>query len=201
VDKKCLETFPLAFYAAQHWVDHAKYEDVVSRVQDGIEEIFNPSKPYLAAWTWIHGVNSNQVRETIQDLRGRPTPPRASALYYAVLCGFSWLADSLIVMHGENASIKCGNHRTPLHAASFKGHLDAARLLLAHGVNVNTTNNYNKTPLFSACNGGHLDVMRLLLEHGAKVDFNFRIGLLLHEASYSGRAVSSYVCYFSTTPM
>ncbi|KAF8463216.1 hypothetical protein DFH94DRAFT_659074, partial [Russula ochroleuca] len=26
VDKKRLETFPLAFYAAQHWVDHAKYE-------------------------------------------------------------------------------------------------------------------------------------------------------------------------------
>ena len=188
VDKKRLETFPLAFYAAQYWVDHAKYEDVVSRIQDGIEEIFNPSKPYLAAWTWIHDVDSNQVRETIQDLRERPKQPKATALYYAVLCGFSWLADSLIITHGENANIKCGNHGTPLHAASFKGHLDAARLLLAHGVNVNTTNKYDRTPLFSACNGGHLDAMRLLLEHGANVDFNFRIGLLLHEASHSGRA-------------
>jgi ankyrin repeat protein len=188
VDKKCLETFPLAFYAAQHWVDHAKYEDVASQIQDGIEEIFNPSKPYLAAWTWIHDVDSNQVRETIQDLSERPQPPGATALYYAVLCGFSWLAESLIITHAENVNVKCGRHGTPLHAAAFKGHLDAARLLLAHGVNVNTTTKYKRTPLFSACNGGHLDVIRLLLEHGAVVDFNFRIGLLLHEASYSGRA-------------
>ena len=28
VDKERVKTFPLAFYAARHWVDHAKYEDV-----------------------------------------------------------------------------------------------------------------------------------------------------------------------------
>jgi Ankyrin repeats (3 copies) len=188
VDKKRLETFPLAFYAAQHWVDHAKYEDVASRLQDAIEQLFNPSKPYLAAWTWIHDVDSNRVRETMDYLEERPTRPEGTALYYAVLCGFSGLADYLITTHGEDVNAECGSRGTPLHAASYEGHLDAARVLLAHRVNMNATDRDDKTPLCSAYGGGHLDVMRLLLERGADVDVYYDFaGLLSHEASFSGR--------------
>ena len=189
VDKKRLEAFPLAFYAAQHWVDHAKYEDVASQFQDAVEQLFNPSNPYLAAWTWIHDMDYYRVPKTIDDLAKRPTRPRATALYYAVLCGFNGVANYLITTHGENANVECGNHGTPLHAASYKGHLDAARLLLAHGANVNTTNKSKRTPLCSAYSGGHLDVMRFLLEHGADVDVYYDgEGLLSHEASWRGRA-------------
>jgi ankyrin repeat protein len=189
VDKKRLETFPLAFYAAQHWVDHAKYEDVASRLQDAIEQLFNPSKPYLAAWTWIHDVDSNEDRETIDDLEERPPRPEGTALYYAVLCGFSGLANYLITTHGENVNAECGYRGTTLHAASYEGHLDAARVLLAHMVNINTTDKDKKTPLCSAYDGGHLDVMRLLLERGADVDVHYSsVGLLSHEASFRGRA-------------
>ena len=189
VDKKRLETFPLAFYAAQHWVDHAKHMDVASRFQGAIEQLFNPSNPYLAAWTWIHDMDSRWVREAIDDYEELPTQPKATALYYAVLCGFSGLADYLIVTHGENVNAKCGRHGSPLHAASYKGHLDDARLLLAHGADVNTTNKYKRTPLCSAFDGGHLDVMRLLLEHGANADVYYnRGGPLSHEASWRGQA-------------
>ncbi|KAF8482402.1 hypothetical protein DFH94DRAFT_680479 [Russula ochroleuca] len=162
VDKKRLEEFPLAFYAAQHWVDHAKYEGVASRIQDAMEQLFNPK---------------------------RPARPEATALYYAVLCGFSGLANYLILTHEEDVNAKCGSHGTPLHAASYKGHPDAVRLLLAHGVYLKTTDIYKRTPLCSAYYGGHLDVMRLLLEHGADVDVYYdRAGLLSHEASLRGRA-------------
>ena len=190
VDKKCLEAFPLALYAARHWVDHAQYEDVASRCQDVIEQLFDPSKPYLAAWIWMHDVDSDEARETIHALKERPTRPKATALYYAVLCGFSRLADYLIDTHAENVNAKCGNHGTPLHAASYKGHLDAVRLLLAHGVDVNTTTNKSKrTPLCSAYIGRHVDVMRLLLEHGADVHVYYDgAGQLFHEAAFSGRA-------------
>jgi ankyrin repeat protein len=189
VDKNRLETYPLAFYAAQHWVDHAKYEDVASRCQDAIEELFNPNKPYLAAWTWIHDVNSYEVRNTIHVLNERPTRPGATALYYAVLCGFSGLANYLITTHAEHVNAKCGNHGTPLHAASYEGHLDVARLLLAHGVDVNMADKYLRTPLCSAYDGGHLDVMRLLLDHGADVNVRYNFArLLLDDASFHGRA-------------
>ncbi|KAF8463221.1 ankyrin repeat-containing domain protein [Russula ochroleuca] len=187
MDKKRLETFPLAFYAARHWVDHAKYEDVASRIQDAMEELFNPNKPYLAAWTWIHDMDSYQVREIIDDLEERPTRPEGTALYYAVLCGFSGLANYLIITHGENVNAECGKHGTPLHAASYKGHTDTARLLLAHGVDVNTTDESKRTSLRSADNG--LDVMWLLREHGADVDSYYdEAGLLSHEASLRVRA-------------
>jgi ankyrin repeat protein len=187
VDKKRLEGFPLALYAAQHWVDHAKYEDVVSQIQDAMKQLFNPSKPHLTAWTWIYDADSDRVRETINGLEERPKRPKATALYYAVLCGFSGLANYLISTHGENVNAKCGRHGTPLHAASYKGHLDAARLLLASGVEVNTTNQEKTTPLCSAYDGGHLDTMRLLIEHGADVDVLYDDDEhLLHDASALG---------------
>jgi ankyrin repeat protein len=185
VDKTRLETFPLAFYAAQYWVDHAKYEGVASRFQDALEQLFNPKKSYLAAWTWIHDVDSGRLRETTYYLYPRP---KATALYYAVLCGFSEVASHLIITHKENVNTECGYHGTPLHAASYNGHLDAVRVLLAHGVALNATNKDKKTPLCSAYDGGHLDIMRLLLEHGADVDVHYDgIGLLSHKASFYGR--------------
>jgi ankyrin repeat protein len=190
VDKKRLEAFPLAFYAAEHWVDHAQYEDVASRVQDLTEQLFDLGKPYLAAWTWIHDMDQPiRVRKTINSLEEHPKRTEATALYYAVLCGFSGLASYLIISHAENVNAKCGYHGTPLHAASYEGHLNAARLLLTQGVDINTTNKENKTPLCSAYDGRHLDMMRLLLEHGADVDADYdSLGLLSHDASYCGRA-------------
>ena len=196
-DKTRLKTFPLAFYAAQHWVDHAKYEDVPSRVQGLMEQLFNPSKQYLAAWTWIRDMDAvwwrrhrlSSFRETIHDLKERPERPEATALYYAALCGFSGLASYLIFTHAANVNAKCGNRGTPLHAAAYNGHLDVARLLLTHGVDVNATNKSNTPPLCSAYDGRQLDSMRLLLEHGADADASYdTLGLLLHDASFCGRA-------------
>src|SRR6266436_4178580 len=187
VDKKRLKMFPLALYAAQHWVDHAKYEDVASRIQDLIKQLFNPSRPYLSAWTWIYDVDSGHVRVNFYPPRERPRRPQATALYYAVLCGFSELANYLILTHAEDANAKCGNHGTPLHAASYRGHLDAVRVLLTHGVDMNPTDKYKITPLCLAFEGGHLDVMRLLLEHGAHVDVYYSVSSLLSEASFSSQ--------------
>ena len=188
VDKARLKTFPLAFYAAQHWVDHAKYEDVASRIEDVVEQLFDPNKPYLAAWTWIHDVDSNKGRKTIYDLEERPRRPVGSALYYAVLCGFSGLAKHLITTHAEDVNAEYGDRGTLLHPISYKGRLDAARVLLAHGANVNATNKKKRTPLCSAYDGRHLDVMQLLLEHGADADVYYdSLGLLLHDASLLGR--------------
>ena len=184
VDKKRLKTFPLALYAAQNWVDHAKYEDVASRVQVAMEQLFNPSKPYLPAWIWIHDVDGFYDTDDLEE--ERPERPEATALYYAALCGFSALADYLIITHEENVHAKCGNRGSPLHAASYGGDLEVVRLLLAHGADINTTNRYECTPLSSVYDGGHLDVMRLLLKHGADVDARLDDTFkkcLLHEAS------------------
>ncbi len=49
-----LEKYPLATYAAEHWIDHARLEDVSRKVEDRTKELFNPIKPHLAVCVWIH---------------------------------------------------------------------------------------------------------------------------------------------------
>ena len=165
MDDERLAPFPLASYAAQNWFVHASYEGVALNVPHTMERCF------------------------IDVLAEYPWHPKATALYYAVLCGLYGPANYLVSMHGEDINAKCGVHGTPLHAASWNGHLDAVSLLLDHGADVNLTNEHGKTPLCEAYFGRHLEVMRLLLDRGAAVDVQYdNFGLLTHDASYMGEA-------------
>ncbi len=125
----------------------------------------------------------------------RPSSPRGTPLYYAVICGLFELAKHLIVTHREDVNAKCGIHGSPLHAASSEGHLDVARLLLDHTANVNLTIGRGRTPLQNAYEGEHLQVMQLLLERGAYVDMwdGNNLGTLLHRASHRGQADSAHL--------
>ena len=194
VDKERLATFPLAFYAAEYWIRHAKFEDVELGIQDDMERLFNPRKPYLAAWDWIYDVDQGRVRGPVHTLAKHPTSPNATALYYASLCGFSGVANYIICTHGEDVNAKSGRrvtHVCPLHAALYKRHIDVVRVLLDHGANVNTTDKNNKTPLNIAYRDEHLEVMRMLLEHGANADVSENssgfTGFISHVASQRGQ--------------
>ena len=153
VDKGRVKTFPLAFYAARHWVDHAKYEYVGSRIQDAMEQLFDPSKPYLASWSRIHEVDfwGQGPLKTIDTLGERPTRPNSTTLYYAVICGFSGLANYLIITHAEDVNAECFSGRTALIAASYLGLFD---LLLQHNADVNASNVDDWTPLHYSSESG-----------------------------------------------
>ena len=88
-----------------------------------MQAIFSPRKLYLAAWIWIHDIDRDWVRRTIHDFALRPsrTPPRATGLYYAVLCGFSGVANYLILSHMEDINSESGTWGAPLHVASRSG--------------------------------------------------------------------------------
>ena len=187
VVKRRIAGFPLAFYAAQYWVDHSKYDEVKSQVQDTIKQLLDPTGPYLAAWTWIHSVDRDEDPRFIDDLTEYPLRRSGTLLYYAALCGFSRLVDCLISTHGEDINEKSGYRGTPLHAASYKGQVDTVRVLLNHGAELNTTNGYWGSPLCSACDGGHLETIRLLLERGAPVDKRYGLWRVLHNASSNGQ--------------
>ena len=61
---------------------------------------------------------------------------------------------------------------TPLHLASFFGHVGAGQVLLEAGADVNavSNNSLTNTPLHAATAGKHTDVALLLLDHGARTD-------------------------------
>ena len=189
LNKERLKAFPLAPYAARHWVDHAQIENVASRSQDPMERLFNPTKPHLVAWTRIHNIDKGNEPSAndLDDGEDRPLPVRASSLYYAALCGFAGVAEYLIAVHAQDVNAKCGHHGTPLHAASYGGHLEAAHLLVKRKADVTMTNGSKRTALCSAYDGGHLDVMQMLLQNGADVEERYAYSArLLHIASHHG---------------
>jgi hypothetical protein len=44
-----LEKFPLAEYAAEHWVDHARFENVSQKAEEGMKRLFDPRSHILGS--------------------------------------------------------------------------------------------------------------------------------------------------------
>ena len=165
IDKGSSNEFPLAEYAARHWVDHAHFGNVASYIQHGMELLFDPAKSHFAAWVWIYDVDESLVTPTPHPMR-----PPADPLYYSVLCGFEGLVEHLIDHCRMNVNARGGRYVTPLHAALYKGHIAIAVLLIERGAAVNAQDDEDRTPLRMALHSGNLEVVRPLLGHGADVD-------------------------------
>jgi hypothetical protein len=170
---------PLVNYAAQHWVDHAQFEKVSSRVRVGMDDLFDSSKPYFAAWLQVHDIDEHwyPFKTSLRDGVGSP-------LYYAALCGFYDLAERLIMKNLEQVNEPGGRNLFPLPAALYKSHFRVANLLHRHGAVVDVQGDYKCTPLFAVSYSGHLDIMRWLLDHGADPNSrsSFRFTPLFHAA-------------------
>jgi hypothetical protein len=74
---------PLVEYAAEHWVDHAQFEKVSLRVRDGMDDLFDSSKPHFAAWLQVHNIDEDWEYFSPYSRDGVSSP-----LYYAAFCGF-----------------------------------------------------------------------------------------------------------------
>ena len=53
MDEKTIESYPLAEYAGNRFVDHAKFEDVLSHINDGLDDLLDPDKPHFNTWIWL----------------------------------------------------------------------------------------------------------------------------------------------------
>jgi hypothetical protein len=45
-DETKVQDFPLAWYAAEHWVDHARFEEISLDIRDGMDQLFDRNKPH-----------------------------------------------------------------------------------------------------------------------------------------------------------
>jgi ankyrin repeat protein len=162
--------FPLAKYSAEHWVEHAQFEKVSSRVWDGMVDLFDSSKPHFAAWLRMHDMDDAWF------LFSHALRRDGSPLYYASFCGFYDLAEHLITMHPEQVNASGGLNLAPLPAALSKRHFRVANLLCEHGASVDIRDDDGWNTLHAASAEGHIDTMRWLLDHGA--DVNARLDFL-----------------------
>ena len=183
IDRDTIAHLPLTPYAARHWADHAQFMNVSSHAKDVMKPLFDPAKPHLAAWVWLHDMD----RHWIQPMPTmRPTQPEAVPLYYATLCGFVGPAGHRIATNSRDINSKGGSHTTPLHAASVKGHfrrasqggqlvpakssLEIARPLVNSGADVSVTDDEGCAPLHGAARFGHREFAELLLGSGVSLD-------------------------------
>ena len=160
-----LDKFPLAEYAAEHWVDHARFEDVSLKVEVGMKRLFDPNSFHFAVWVWIHDLED---RYWHREKRGEcPSAPRGTPLHYASLCGLPTIVRFLIIDHSQDADSRgFVDESTALHLASRRGYVEIARFLLDNGADMNARDRRKSTPLHEASIGGHSEVVRVLMERG-----------------------------------
>jgi ankyrin repeat protein len=168
---------PLHKYAAQHWVDHAQFENVSLRL-GGMRHLFDPEKPYFAGWLKSHIIDKGWKYFLGQENNGYSysflRKPASSigdyaplCLYYASMCGFPDITQSLISKYPQHVNARVGYNKSPLVAALFNRHWQVADLLHRNGAAAEVTILGNITPLHAASVDRMIGVARWLLEHGA----------------------------------
>jgi len=181
-----LKKLPLAEYAAEHWVAHARFDDVSPNIQNGMKRLFDPKNRHLSVWVWVSDPASPKGRYIRS---GRPSQARGTALHYSAFCGIQDVVKFLIVERSQDVNSRSlDGNETPLTVASREGHSEVVRALLEHGADMGTRDNYSYSPVEHASTRGHVKVIQVLLEHGADVNkgVDARNNTVLHLASSSG---------------
>jgi ankyrin repeat protein len=166
IDRNSIESSPLARYSAEHWVKHAQFGKVSSRIEEGMDCLFDVDKPHFATWLWIY--NEDRPYESLSSMR--PTQPDAVPLYHAVRRGFRDLAKRLLDKHVEHINSEDAFNATPLHASVSGGHIDVFSLLIEYFPNVDIRDTFGQTPLHLAAWRGHIEIGQQLLSRGADVN-------------------------------
>jgi len=162
------QNFPLASYAAKHWVDHAQFENVSSDIRDEMDRLFDRNKPHLDAWVSLSGIwYWTDCRHPY------PLHPDAETLFYAALHGFRDLVKRLLDAHPLDVGARGISYAIPMHEALRNGHLDVVLLLLDRGADAEYRDGYGWSALYYASEWGIADVVRSLVKHGADLNAEY----------------------------
>jgi hypothetical protein len=154
VDKVKAKDIPLAEYAAQYWVEHARFEKVSARIWVAMEYLFDVDKPHLSAWLQVHDMDKDWPYFTPLETRS------ARPLYHASLCGLHDLVKHLAVKHPEHVNARGGQNVSPLVAALHGRHFEIAELLLQHSADINVRGDKERTLLHPTSMFAVIDIVR-----------------------------------------
>ena len=189
ITRDSLTQFPLAEYAAEHWLEHARFEGVSQNAEEGMKQLFDRTKPHLSIWLWLYDPTVDYWLRGANLRAEGPPPPRGTPLHYAAFCGLHDMAKIVATEYPKDVnSHGFNNSSTPLHLASEEGHVDVARMLVESGADMSAQDKDGRTPLHLASFRGHVDVARMLVKLGADVSAQDKDGrTLLHLALFHGR--------------
>jgi Ankyrin repeats (3 copies) len=165
----------LAPYAARHWVSHAQFEHVSSRIK-GMEYLFDKDRPHFRSWLRLFDIDTKPDASSIFPMFIYFGKLQVVPLYYAALCGFHDLAKHIIDKYPQHVNARSGYYVTPLVAALAGRHFETAQLLYNNGADPNVQCYDETTPLHAAVQSGHLEMVRKLIEYNADVNAQNRIG-------------------------
>ena len=167
---------PLAGYAAEHWVYHAQFEDVASRIR-GIEDLFDLDKPYFEAWHLLYDIDTGPYDSSVFYLFSPSSVSDAGTpLYYAALCGFDSLVEQLIVKYPDHVGSSGGYYMTPAVAALAGRHFQLAQVLHRNGSALAPRGYSGNTPLHSAAYYEDSEMVQALLDYGVDVNAQNNFG-------------------------
>ena len=156
-------SFPLARYAAQHWIKHicsaGKTETQSSSVFALMMKLLADENGAFVNWVRIHDIDKHiHQRDHI-----------AKPLYYASLAGLTEATYALLE-RGTDINAEKGRYGNALQGAASKGHFTIAKLLIKKGADVNTQGGRYGNALQAATLRGHEAIVKLLIEKGADVN-------------------------------
>jgi ankyrin repeat protein len=172
-----LDKFPLVKYAAEHWVEHARFEDVSQNMVEGMKELFDENKPHLAVWLWIYDPTADSWERNRLAKVQSPVAPRGTPLHYAAFCGPLDIVKVLVTEQLQDVnSRRFDNSSTPLHLVSREGRMEVAQFLVEHGADATAKDKIGWTPLHWASERGHIGLAQFLVQHGVDATAKDKIG-------------------------
>ena len=167
--KSTWESFPLARYAAEYWIQHA----AASEEGEGLDttsllemeaELFLTKPDASFNWTLMYEGDTVSRRPEVE----RPSVELVDPLCIASQCGGLETVRLLIKAGANvNARSRYPYHGTPLQVACKAGHYQVVRTLLNAGAEVNAPGNFVDNALMSASRKSRNEIVQLLLTAGA----------------------------------
>jgi ankyrin repeat protein len=160
------DPFPLANYAAKHWISHARSDDgiIPETLQPLIVRLLHPRSAQFAKW--IQHFDSN-IHSSKCWLFANSI---SSSIYYAALRGLFDILEQLLREKGADVNVPGGEYGNALQAASFQGHEAVVRMLVDNGADINAQGGKYGNALQAASRQGHKAVVRMLLDNGADIN-------------------------------
>ena len=162
--KATLHSSPLAEYAAENWIDHAKSGggDVLLKL---IIQLFTSETGAFTNWIRIYNMDEFWTPQNLSKDKAEVHSP----LYYASLAGLQQVAVHLLENQAD-VNAQGGKYGNALQAASSRGHEAIVKMLLENGANINAQGGTYGNALHAASFEGHEAIVKLLLENRANMN-------------------------------